>query len=155
MQIRIDEKSKEDIPLIKPLWEKLNLLHCKKSVNFKEKYRNWTFEERMRLLQEKIDNSLVKLDMLYDEEAEQYRGYCLSLIFEGKGTVESLYIDEGCRHHGLGGLLMQSALDWFNENGTNDITVGVAYDNKEALPFYQRYGFYVSTYILKKKAEDR
>jgi len=151
MQIRIEEKGREDIPLIKPLWEKLNTLHFQNSVHFKHKYKKWTFEDRMRILKEKLGAGLVKLDMLFDEETQAYAGYCLSLIADGKGSVESLFVENGYRLHGLGGLLMQNALEWFDENRISDIGIDVAYDNREALPFYQHCGFYVCAYCLKKK----
>lgn len=151
MQIRIEEKGKEDIAAIEPLWEKLNALHLQKSVHFKDKYRKWTFRDRMLSLQGKIENGKVKLDLLFDEDAQKYTGYCLSTIADGKGVVESIFIESAYRKHGFGGMLMQNALDWFSENGVSEIGADVAYDNREALPFYQRYGLFVSAYLLKRK----
>ncbi|MCB2299261.1 GNAT family N-acetyltransferase [Clostridium tagluense] len=62
-----------------------------------------------------------------------------------------MYIDDYYRKFGLGGKLMESSLSWFKLNKITNIQIGVVYSNEEALPFYERYGFYVGTYILRRK----
>jgi len=46
----LETLAKENINLIAPLWEKLNLIHLNDSRHWKERYRTMTFEKRSRSL---------------------------------------------------------------------------------------------------------
>lgn len=151
MNIVIVQKDINEIELIRPLWEKLNAVHFEKSVHFKSKYEDYAFEERIKSIYIKEQRGIIKLDMLYDSDAGEFVGYCLSSIEEEDGEIESIFIDKHYRKYGLGRRLMESALRWFEHEGITNIQIGVVYANDEALPFYERYGFKVSSYVLKRK----
>jgi ribosomal protein S18 acetylase RimI-like enzyme len=151
MDIYIIEKSIKEIELIKPLWEQLNIVHLGKSIHFKSKFEKFTFDERVKFIYEKSQNGTVKIDLLWNSETKNYVGYCLNSISDNLGEIESIYIEDKYRKFGLGGKLMDSSLSWFELNGITNIQIGVVYSNEEALPFYERYGFYVGTYVLRKK----
>jgi len=151
MNICIVEKSINELELIKPLWEKLNSVHFDKSIYFKSKYENFTFEKRTKSIYEKSQKGTIKIDMLWNSEIDNYVGYCLSSIKDNLGEIESIYIEDNYRKFGLGGKLMESSLNWFESNGITNIQIGVAYANDEALPFYKRYGFYIGNYILRNQ----
>ncbi len=148
MDIRIVSGGLKDMALVKPLWERLNAVHLEKSVHFKKKYKHFTFEQRMEPVLEKAGRGQLKIDLLMD--GERAAGYCISSIENGSGEIESIYIEPELRGGGWGGKLIERALSWFEENGIEDISIGVVYDNKDALPFYERYGFQISTYVLKR-----
>jgi ribosomal protein S18 acetylase RimI-like enzyme len=150
MNISIVEKDVREIDIIKPLWEKLNLIHLDKSVYFKSKYENFTFDKRMEAIYKKAEKGIIKLDVLLDNDKGEYLGYCLSSIEEDLGEIESIFIDEKYRKYGLGDKLMKSALKWFQSKGIKNIEINVVYANDEALPFYERHGFHIGNYILKK-----
>lgn len=150
MNINIIEKDITEIDIIKPLWEKLNLIHLDKSVNFKSKYENFTFDKRMEAIYKNAEKGIIKLDVLLDNDKREYVGYCLSSIKEGLGEIESLFIEKTYRKHGLGDKLINNALDWFESKGIKNIEVSVVYANDEALPFYERHGFHIGNYILKR-----
>lgn len=150
MNICIVEKSIKEIQLIKPLWEQLNSLHFDKSTYFKSKYEKFTFDKRMEVIYEKSQKGVIRLDMLWDSETKSYIGYCLSSINGDLGEIESIYIENQYRKFGLGGKIMESALNWFELNRITNIQIGVVYSNDEALPFYERYGFYIGNYILRR-----
>ncbi|MBU3143839.1 GNAT family N-acetyltransferase [Clostridium sp. CF012] len=151
MNICIVEKSIKEIELIKPLWEQLNCVHFKKSIYFKSKFEKFTFDKRVKSIYEKAQTGTIKIDMLWNSETENYVGYCLSSIEDNLGEIESIFIEDQYRKFRLGGKLMESSLSWFELNGITNIQIGVAYSNDEALPFYERYGFYIGNYILKRK----
>ena len=88
--------------------------------------------------------------MISDGDTGNYVGYCLSSIENNLGEVESIYIENQYRKFGLGGKLIEKSLDWFKFNGITNIGINVVYGNDEALLFYERYGFHVGTYILKR-----
>ncbi|WP_297429512.1 GNAT family N-acetyltransferase [Clostridium sp.] len=149
MGINIVTKGIKDIELIKPLWEQLNSVHLEKSVYFKQRFENFTFDKRMKSIIQKADEENIKLDILLDDNSGKYVGYCLSSIEDNYGEIESIYIERDYRKFGLGGKLMKSSLEWFESNNIKDIKINVVYANDEALPFYERYGFRISNYILK------
>ena len=151
MNISIVEKDITELGVIKPLWEKLNLIHLDKSVYFKSKYENFTFEKRIESIYQKAQKGIIKLDvLLYNNEGE-FVGYCLSSIEDSFGEIESIFIEKAYRKFGLGDKLMNNALKWFESNGIKNIEINVVYANDEALPFYERHGFNVGNYILKKR----
>jgi ribosomal protein S18 acetylase RimI-like enzyme len=152
MNISIVEKDIKEIELIKPLWEQLNLLHFEKSVNFKFKYEKFTFEDRIKAIYVKAGRGIIKIDMILDNDTNNYIGYCLCSIEDNIGEIESIYVEKQYRKLHLGGKLMESALNWFSAKGIANIQISVVYSNDEALPFYQRYGFQIANYVLSANA---
>ena len=150
MNINLVEKDINEIQLIKPLWEKLNLIHFNKSVYFKSKYEKFKFEKRMESINRISENGTVKLDVILDNDTMEYVGYCLSLIEDNIGEIESIFIEKQYRGYKLGDKLMINALNWFESNSIINVQINVVYANDEVIPFYERYGFYVGNYILKR-----
>lgn len=148
MSIMIVEKNIKDIDLIKPLWEQLNELHYEKSVNFKKRFADYKFEKRIEGIIKKAERGIIKLDILFDDEKNKYVGYCLNSIEDFQGEIESIFIEKEYRKYGQGGRLMESALEWFKDKNISDIKINVVYNNSDALPFYERYGFRIGNYIL-------
>ena len=151
MNICIVEKDISEIDLIKPLWEQLNTLHNDKSVFFKSEYENFTFENRLESIYKKAQEGIIKVDLLLDKKTGNHIGYCLSSIRDNLGEIESIFIEKEYRKLKLGDKLMKNTLDWFKSYSIKNIQINVAYANDEALPFYERYGFRVRGYILKRK----
>ena len=149
MNIFLVEKEVSEIGLIQPLWEQLNLVHLDKSVYFKSKYERFTFNQRIESINKKAQKGIIKLDMLLDKDTGSYVGYCLSSIEDNLGEIESIYIENKYRKLGLGFKLMKSALKWFEEHEVTNVSIGVAYGNNEALPFYRSFGFNIASYVLK------
>ena len=150
MNISLVEKDINEIQLIKPLWEKLNLIHFNKSVYFKSKYEKFKFEKRMESINRISENGTVKLDVILDNDTMEYVGYCLSLIEDNIREIESIFIEKQYRGYKLGDKLMINALNWFESNSIINVQINVVYANDEVIPFYERYGFYVGNYILKR-----
>lgn len=148
MNISIVEKDITEIDTIRTLWEKLNLMHKDKTPNFKKRFENFTFDQRFASINVQGN---YKLNVILDNDNSEYVGYCLSSIDGASGEVQSIYIEKEYRKYGLGGKLMERALNWFEENEIANITIGVIYGNEEALPFYARYGFIPLSYNLKRQ----
>jgi diamine N-acetyltransferase len=150
MNIYIVEKDITEAALIKPLWEKLNTIHINKSVYFKNKYEKFTFDKRTESIYKKAQNGIIKVDMLLDNDTENYIGYCLSSIEDNLGEIESIFIEENYRRFKLGDKLMENALKWFESNSITNIEISVVYANDEVLRFYERHGFRIGNYTLKR-----
>lgn len=150
MDICIVEKDIKEIELMKPLWEKLNSIHYDKSIYFKSRYDKFTFDKRIDSIYKKAQKGIIKLDLLLDNDKGNYIGYCLSSIEGDLGEIESIFIEKEYRKLGLGDKLMNNVLVWFQSKEIKNIEINVVYANDEALPFYNRYGFHIGNYILKK-----
>ena len=93
-----------EIALIKPLWEKLNQLHLRRSIYFKDHYETFTFDKRMASFQDKDQNDLKITVVLI---ADQIKGYCMSSISNNMGEIDSLYLEEDTRGTGIGKKLVE------------------------------------------------
>jgi len=138
--IKYSKLEKQDMARIRPLWEKLRLHHQNKSVYFKDFYESFTYEVRMKKIFATAD------DNIYVEIAENGTsgtvGYCISSIgADGAGEVDSIYVEEDFRRHGIGGRFIRDAIDWMKGRGCAKITVAVANGNEQTFPFYERFGF--------------
>ncbi len=125
---------------IRPLWEKLRLHHQNNSFYFKDFYASFTYEVRMKKIFETAD------DNIYVEIAENGTsgavGYCISSIgADGAGEVDSIYVEEDFRRHGIGARFIRDAIDWMKGRGCAKITAAVANGNEQTFPFYERFGF--------------
>jgi diamine N-acetyltransferase len=140
----------EEIDLIRPLWEKLNLLHLDLSSNFKKRFQEANWEKRKRKLIEKSSEILIET-IVYGEDA--IVGYCISTV-DGVnsqiGEIDSIYIDEAYREYGLGKLLVNNAIDWLIEKGTTEQKLLVGVGNERVLDFYKQFDFLPLHIVLQR-----
>jgi len=145
--IQID---KSQISIIKPLWEKLNILHLNNSHYFKEYYSNLTFEKRCEKFN-KLDNCNVFIEIIKNEINSIPIGYCVSTKGKSVGEIDSLFIEEEYRKYGYGQKLVENSLKWFKENNCNKIMVAVAEGHESVFRFYEKFGFYPKMTYLQLK----
>ena len=136
---------------VKPLWEKLNTLHAEMSKNFSKSYQEWTFEDRKNDLIVKAEDNKLKVDLAFDREHEKNVGYCVSTIDEKNiGEIDSIFVEEKYRDHGLGEELMKSTLRWLDDQRVEEKYIAVAAGNEKAFKFYERFGFYPRRTVLSQ-----
>jgi len=143
-EINIVEICKSDIHQIRPLWEKLNELHCEMSSNFKEHFASVTFEQRIE--------SLLSKEFIYIlaiQVSEGLVGYCISTMSDGVGEVDSLFVMNHFRGKRLGVKLTEKAISWLESVGCKTIKLVVAEGNESVLEFYQQLGFKRRAYVLQ------
>jgi len=150
--MEIKEIEKSEINQIRPLWEKLNQMHLKDSIDFKDHFKNFTFEKRCEKLLLKDSNSL-KIDVLYNKKNPV--GYCISTIDGEAGEIESLFIEEEFRSSGYGNKLVEQAILWLERNRCKMINVSVAAGHESVISFYQRFGFKARMISLQRIQRDR
>ncbi len=73
------------------------------------------------------------------KDGDQIIGFCSSKIEEQNGRIQALYLLPEYQGKGLGGRLMQTGLDWVEED--KDVIVDVASYNDHAIAFYKSFGF--------------
>ena len=126
--------------------------HQNKSENFQEHYQDFSFQERKEDLLKKSAVGSLRVDLAKDVSEDRVVGYCVSSLSpELEGEIDSIYVDEAWRSEGVGGTLMERALNWMDENHVKKRRILVANGNEKALEFYARYGFYHRATVLEQK----
>ena len=136
--MEILELAREDLSLIKPLWERLNRLHREKSVHFADHFDRFTFDARSREL---VLKSRLGIFAARHGKGEPYEAYCIVSLEGGTGEIDSLYVSPDCRGTGTGSRLMERGLEWLAGSGCEKIRISVAHGNEQALGFYEKFGF--------------
>jgi GNAT superfamily N-acetyltransferase len=72
-------------------------------------------------------------------------------MLNGIAEIDSIYVADGYRSKGLGGRLLEGALDWIDEHDIKEVRTSVIWGNEEVLPFYQNHGLYPRSIVLLRK----
>ena len=109
-----------------------------------------TFDRRKKELLEKSGKGAMRIDIAKDANTRVIIGYCISTISEKKqGEIESIFIEEDYRRHGIGDNFMEKTLAWMDSLAVVKKIIAVAAGNEEALIFYSRHNFYPKVTILQ------
>lgn len=149
--IEIFDVSFDKIEVIRNLWEKNRQYHEDHSEYFSESYRSICFDERIKGLRA-VDKDTLKITVAKDHG--EYIGYCISTIFEGKGELESLHVDESKRGIGIGKELVGAHLEWMKKNNCKAIGVTVSQENESTINFYKKLGFYPNTLYMQQVTRE-
>jgi ribosomal protein S18 acetylase RimI-like enzyme len=149
--IEYTETDRQELDLIVPLWQKLNEHHRLRSLYFPGHYNRMTWDLRKKQLLEKSRDGAIRIDLARDGNTEALIGYCVSTISEKRqGEIDSIYIEEGYRRHGIGDNLMKRALSWLDDLSVKGKMLEVASGNEEVFAFYSRYDFYPRSTIMRQ-----
>jgi diamine N-acetyltransferase len=150
----LNRGGRDDLDLIKPLWEKLNAMHRDLSVHFTERHKLMRWENRkLKLLQKSAD---LIVDYAVDHNRGEVIGYCISTVDiddPKTGEIDSLYIEEAYRRSGIGKAFMTRAMEWLESKETETQKIVVAVGNERVLDFYEQYGFYPMHLVLQRKIQ--
>lgn len=144
----IFDVSYDEIEVIKELWEMNRQYHENTSEYFKELYHSINFEERMRAFSA-FDSNTMKITVA--KIGDEYVGYCISTITNGKGELDSLHVKETNRGKGVGKKLASKHIEWMKENKCKVIGVTVSQENETTIHFYKKLGFYPNTLYMQQK----
>lgn len=137
----------DDIQTIKEVWERNRKYHFEKSVHFKSKYRDKSFEARMDEFRNEAKDGL-KITCATNESGNVV-GYCISVLKDGAGEIESLHVNESERGKGIGKELMKAHVEWMKARGCSRIGVTVMSSNDSAISFYESLGFRKDTLYMQ------
>lgn len=141
---------RKDIQLIRPLWNDLRLFTRDTTTHFKEHYENLDFDERMARLDR--EGTRARIDIARDGESDAIVGYSLGTVnAEGTGELASFYVDEGHRRMGIGTALLERTLGWIEEQSPRETMILTAFENRDALSLYGRFGFFPHLVTLNRK----
>ena len=140
---------------IEPLWTKLNELHTSTSTHFAHTFEEFSFENRKTALIANSNQGQLLVEIAVDTQSQIDIGYCITAVNSAdKGEIESIYVDPGYRRLGLGDQFMKRALKWLDDQNVPEKTIVVVYGNGKMFSFYQKYGFYPRTTVLKQRSEQ-
>jgi ribosomal protein S18 acetylase RimI-like enzyme len=132
-----------DVDSIAGLWNKLREHQRNLSPHFSTHYDRRSWKNRKVELLEKSKSGGFHGDVVIDNEMKKIVGYCVSTMSSDKqGYLESIYIEPEYRKAGIGGKLMEKALDWMDKMQVKTKTLTVGVGNEQVLKFYARYGFF-------------
>ncbi|MTI71350.1 MAG: GNAT family N-acetyltransferase [Firmicutes bacterium] len=137
----------DEIEVIKSLWEKNRKYHEDSSSYFSEAYRSICFDDRIKDF-EKLYKEKLKITVVKDDN--EYIGYCISTIIDGKGEIASIHVDETKRGLGIGKALVVKHLEWMNKNNCKVMGVTVSQENDYTIEFYKKLGFYPNTLYMQQ-----
>lgn len=149
MKIEYQVVDAEALDFIAPLWDKLRKHQEVRSPNFAEHYADRTWQARRKEL---LEAGGLHVNLARNTDSGQIVGYCVSAVFpNGKGCLESIFVESDYRGNDIGDTLMAKAIEWMNSKKVQTITLDVGVGNEEVLSFYGRYGFYPRTIVLQQK----
>jgi diamine N-acetyltransferase len=147
----IKQISDNNFDLVKPLWEKLNEYHFNLSPNFKQRFKSMSWEKRKNKLMDKSQEMLVECAV---DTKNNIIGYCISTIDKidnSIGEVDSLFVEEKYRKHGIGKELINNALKWFDSKNALNQKLLVGAGNEKVIKYYEQFDFYPLHIVLQKK----
>lgn len=140
---------------IEPLWTKLNELHTSTSTHFARTFEKFSFENRKAALIKTSEQGKLLVEIAVDTQLQIDIGYCITAINSAnEGEIESIYVDPEYRRLGIGIKLMKRALKWLDDLNIPEKTVVVVYGNEKIFSFYQKFGFYPRTTVLKRRSKQ-
>lgn len=141
-----------DLRLIEPLWKELNRQHMKNSSHFRDRYRNFRFEDRISILTDKVRGDLLLVLTAWAEGRKQPVGYCISSVdYLGGGEIDSIFVLKEFRKAGVGRELMERSMAWLVKQKPKSLKVTVAAGNEEVFGFYGKFGFLPAKTVLERK----
>jgi GNAT superfamily N-acetyltransferase len=131
----------ELLPRVRPLWEALNRHQCGLSTHFADRFAGFSFSFRETTFFGKAHRGALRIELAFLPKVGD-AAYCVSSVLpDGDGEIDSLFVDARFRGRGIGSELVRRALDWMDGAGAGLRTVVVAEGNERARAFYARFGF--------------
>ena len=139
-----------------PLWRKLRAYHSPLLSRFSGDMPPYDFEARKQELLGKAAAGKIHVELVSIPARASDIAYCVSTVTaDGRGEVDSMFVEELFRGRGIGSELMRHALAWLESTGASTKVVTVAHGNEDALAFYQRFGFHPRAVLLQQSEETQ
>ncbi|MBB3698146.1 GNAT family N-acetyltransferase [Flammeovirga yaeyamensis] len=137
-----------EIDRIAPLWKKLYAYHHTMRHHTVHEPTDADWNRRKTKLRDKACDMIV-LIAVSENQPVGYLVASLQKLEPTCGEVDSLFVREDLRSDGIGGALLEEALNWFNYKGVIRKKLAVGIENERVLRFYERYGFKAKRVILE------
>lgn len=133
----------DDIDSVRHLWLDLNKFHFELDSNFSRRFHCADFDSHKGYLRDKeyfcVFVAVVEEDLV---------GFCIAIVDNGKGEIDSLYVVPNARRIGAGKKLIRSALEWMRKS-CGEIVVLIAQGNESVISFYASEMFKLRYYCFQ------
>ena len=120
--------------------------HNKVSVLFKGCYPKRPCSETLKAFENDVRSGRSRIAVVEGEG--KTLGFCKTDVCGEEGKIDYLVVLREARGRGYGNTLMEWAMDVLGKNGVSRIEVRVV-DGNDAVGFYEKYGFRISSHILR------
>ncbi|OHX67834.1 GNAT family N-acetyltransferase [Flammeovirga pacifica] len=136
------------IDQIAPLWKKLFAYHheMRHQVVYEPSDTEWI--RRKNKLKDKACEMIV-LQALSENKMIGYLVASLQKLDPTCGEIDSLFVLDEYRSEGVGGALLEEALNWFNYKGVIRKKLAIGIENERVVSFYEKYGFKAKRLIME------
>ena len=145
MKVNVRTANEKDVPGLVEMYNKLRKYELSLlPENVRSIQLNYELEKTDRDVLESIHDPRFIILVALSEDNEligfvtaeygEFNGY-------REGEISFLYVEPKFRGHGVGKLLFEKCLDWFNDKGCKSISINVYAYNNLAKRFYSSLGF--------------
>jgi ribosomal protein S18 acetylase RimI-like enzyme len=132
----------ELLPYCQNLWELFIQNQIKNAGEMADGIAAYLQSQRDGGLLAKTIYGKLHIQLVYPSNHQEPIGFCItSLSSDRIGEVEALYILDKYQGNNLGKKLMQTSLQWLEENSALEQKLIVAAGNEQVCSFYQKFGF--------------
>jgi ribosomal protein S18 acetylase RimI-like enzyme len=150
MATHYETHDKDELDLVRPLWEKLNRFHADKSRHFKKFFEENSFDKRAEKFLR--PHMRVRIDTAVDTNTGEIIGYSLCTVSDFKeGEIHSIFVEEEHRGRGIGHHLASRQLLWLEEEGAENVSTTAIVGNEEAFAFYEKFGLLPASTVLIRR----
>lgn len=133
----------ELLPYCDNLWELFIENQTKNAGEMAEGIAAYLQSQRDGSLLAKISDGELHIQLVYISKIQEPIGFCItSLSSDRIGEVEALYVLDKYQGNNLGTKLLQTSLQWLEENNALEQKLIVATGNEQVFSFYQKFGFH-------------
>ena len=154
--IEIITGSGELLNVLRHLRESLFKHHAQLSEHFASDFASNKIDSTKDELLECSRSGRLHVALARAKNSDSHVGYCITRILaNGMGDIFSIFVDETYRGQGIGQKLVLDALDYLDQKDVDTISTHVLSGNDKVISFYEKFGFYPRTIVLKKKNANR
>ena len=145
-EINIVEIKLENYKMLKDILEQQQLFHYNLNGPYKERFleiNEQNFQEYMSRKYKSITLAGVVEDKII--------GFTSAYINKhNEGFIEDLFVNYEFRNKLIGTKLLNNILTWLEENNAKTIDIHVSTGNEKVLDFYNKFGFKVTGYTMRR-----
>jgi diamine N-acetyltransferase len=132
----------ELLPYCQNLWELFIENQTKNAGEMSDGVATYLQSQRDAGLLAKTIYGKLHIQLVYTSNIQEPIGFCItSLSSDQIGEVEALYVLDKYQGNNLGTKLLQTSLQWLEENNALEQKLIVATGNEQVFNFYQKFGF--------------
>lgn len=149
-EIALQTGGPELLDRVEPLWWQLRQHHADLPTVWRSLVLDSSFDKRRASLLAKAPQGMF---VVLASTRGADIGYCVSSINRDAGEVDSIYVIDAHRRIGVGQMMMEPTLEWFDEHNLKSIVVDIMDGNAAAESFYARYGLQRRSVRLQRTNE--